>query len=91
MKIKPGHIDALKKAIAEVFDNNGGIDKVKAIYESGKFPRSEKVQDLQKRFCFDLLHFAQVPGLINDIYLYANDSHIYTALKKVCPAITKQY
>jgi len=91
MKIMPGHYDAMKKAINEVFDNHGGKAAIVKAYESGNFPRAEKVKDLQMRFCFDLLHAANISGLMSEIYEYANDSHIFTALKKICPQVTRQY
>ena len=91
MKIKPGHFDALKASIETVIEQNGGKERIVKAYESGDFSRADKVKDLQKRLCFDLLYTAQVKGLLDEIYLYANDSHIFTALKSICPKVTKAY
>jgi len=90
MKIMPGHFDALKRAI-DALMLTLNTDKVIQEYENGKFARSDKVKDLQKRFCFDLLHAANVSELVNEIYEYANNEHIYTALKKICPKVRRNY
>ena len=36
------------------------------------------------RFVWDVLWTAKPGRVLNDIYGYANDSHITTALKKIC-------
>ena len=63
-------------------------------YETGQFPRADRVKDLQKRFCFDLLSGAGISQWVSQ-KLYSdnalNDEHIYTALKAICPALTKRY
>ena len=90
MKITQGHYDAMKKAIDTELEKYGK-EKTVAIYESGNFPRSERVKILQRRFCFDMMHFADISPLISEIYEYANDDHIYTALKKICPKVERKY
>ena len=90
MKIHPGHFDALSTACNFVIASYGK-DKLVAEYEDGKFARADKVKDLTMRFCFDVLHAANVPELINEIYEYANDSHIFTALKRICPTVERKY
>ena len=90
MKIALGHFDALQKAIDDVL-NSYGRDKVISEYEQGHIARADKVKDLQKRFCFDMLYASNIPELVNEIYDYANDDHIYTALKRICPKVIRNY
>lgn len=89
MKITKEHLQVLKTEINQVLVKHPNLINE---YESGQFARSEKVQDLQKRFCFDLMYGAGLTRFICDIlYKYMNDDHLYTALKAVCPKITKKY
>lgn len=61
-------------------------------YNKGNFARSEQVQDLQKRFCFDLLYATGLNSWICDeVYSYANDAHLYSFLKSICPTVTRNY
>jgi len=90
MKIYPGHYDALKKAIMETI-NGYGKAKIISEYEQGKFYKADKVRQLQRRFCFDMLYAANISELINEIYEYANDDHIFTALKRICPKVERKY
>ena len=90
MKITQEHYDALKEAIDKYIEANGKEHLI-ITYETGHFYKSDKVRLLQQRFCFDLLYCAGVPELIREIYKYANDDHIFTALKKICPTVTRKY
>ena len=90
MKIKTQHFDELKSHIQEKFKTVILSDLIDA-YEKGNFQRSDKVQDLQKRFCFDVLYSSVPSSFISVLYEYLNDAHIYTALKKICPSIVKKY
>ncbi len=91
MKIKPDHFQHIKKAIEDTIEKHGEKLIVDA-YESGNFPRSDRVADLQKRFCFDLLYGSGLNSWACDsLYPYLNDDHIYTALKAICPKVTKNY
>lgn len=63
-------------------------------YCNGKFPRADKVSDLQTRFNFDVFHAACKTGdvtLCDDLYSYLDDRHIATALRKILPEVVKQY
>ena len=91
MKITPQDFDRLKNRIENLVETNGGWDKVTDIFETGNFPRSEKVKDLQKRFVWDLMFLCKDHEFIRELYVYLNDSHIETALKKICPTITRRY
>lgn len=85
MKIKPEHYKYLSDAITAVLDRN---PTAVARYERGDFPRATAVKDLQKRFCFDLLAAAQISMWVCDeLYPYCDDSHIYTALRRICPTV----
>lgn len=89
MKIKPEHFQHLKTEIEAILSK---YDRLVEEYETGQFPRSEKVKDLQKRFCFDLLHGAGLNRFVcNDLYSYMNDDHIYTALKAICPKVQRRF
>ena len=89
MKITREHRAIMQQAIVKVLANNPDLINN---YECGHFNKADKVKDLQRRFCFDLSYFAGLTKFYCDvIYKYADDDHIYTALKSICPTITKQY
>ena len=89
MKIKPEHLDHIKKEIEKFLENN---PRIVEDYEQGKFHRSHAVQILQKRFCFDLMYNADLSGFVSStLYDYMNDDHIYTALKSICPKVIRKY
>ena len=89
MKIKPLHLERLRKAIEWVLENSPNIVED---YEQGRFARADKVKNLQKRFCFDLLYAAGVNHWIYDeLNPYMNDAHLYTALKAVSPKVVRKY
>jgi len=95
MKITEKDLLILKTFVMPVFDK---FPNIVEDYEAGKFPRSDKVKDLQKRFCFDVLYFSGCKlgdgvGIHGDInlYAYAHNEHLYTALKSFCPKVTKKY
>jgi len=61
-------------------------------YETGQLSRPDKTRDLQKRFCFDVFHGAGLTKYCCDnLYSYLDDTHIYTALKSICPKLQKRY
>lgn len=92
MKIKPKHFDHMKDKINQVIENSGGVEFVVNKYENGLFPNAQKVKDLQCRFCFDLLYAAGLTRfVIDEIYTYANDKHLLTALKKIAPIVERKY
>ena len=91
MKITKENYIYLQTAINNVLAEYPNISKE---YETGQFPRADRVKDLQKRFCFDLLFGAGVSQWVSQ-KLYSdnamNDEHIYTALRSICPTVTKRY
>ena len=89
MKMKAEHLSILKRGIDRVLEANpNAVER----YKRGDFPRSEKVKDLQRRFCFDLFYASGIRigdgiGINGDIIGNYNDEHIYTALKRICPKV----
>lgn len=89
MKIKPEHFEHLKTEIEAILSK---YDRVVDEYERGHFPNSEKVKDLQRRFCFDVLFGAGLSRWVSDnLYSYMNDDHLYTALKAICPKLVRKF
>ena len=88
MKMKQEHFNYMKKEINIVLEKYNDKGQLVEEYRRGDFPRADKVQDLQKRFCFDLFYGASLARWACDnLYSYLNDEHIYTVLKKICPVI----
>lgn len=91
MKIKPEHFAHIKAAIDTTIAKHGEAAII-AAYETGNIPRADKVKNLQERLCFDLLHYSGLtPWVCDNIYTYANDDHLFTALRKICPTVTRRY
>ena len=91
MKIKPEHYAHIKAAIGATITKHGESTII-AVYENGEFARAEQVKDLQRRLCFDLLFASGLNSWACDnVYTYANDDHLFTALKKICPTVTRRY
>jgi len=89
MKIKKEHMAHMDREIKKVLDSDSAL---LSDYSTGNFPRSELVKDLQRRFCFDLFHMARLSHwAMDNIYTYANDDHLYTALKSICPKVERRY
>jgi len=92
MKITKEHYATMANAIGETIARNGGEDTLVARYNAGDFPRADRTRDLQKRFCFDLLYSSGLGSFVCDtIYAYANDDHIYTALRRICPTVNRNF
>jgi len=89
MKIKTEHVETMRAAISATLEKYPTIIQ---LYENGHFTGADKTGDLQKRFCFDLMFAAKLtPFVCDTIYSYANDAHLFTALKTICPKITRRY
>ena len=92
MKITTKHYNELKDAIDIVLSNYNQDNALVIEYENGRFPRSKDTKDLQRRFCFDVLFGAGLSSWVScTLYPYLNDDQVYTALKRICPKVTKQY
>ena len=88
-KITPEHQEKIKTEISMILAKYPDIQNT---YEQGKFARADKVKDLQRRFCFDLLFATGLNSWICDnIYSYANDAHLYSFLKSICPKVERKY
>ena len=88
-KITVEHQNTIKAAIDNVLAKYPNIVQE---YEAGNFARSDKVKDLQMRFNWDLLHACGLTSWIcKNIYTYANDDHITSFLKSICPTVTRNY
>ena len=79
MKIKPEHYATLKGMLSQYsHDNRDAVLAYKAL-KLGKDP--------ERRFRWDLFTFARRSGaekiVMDDIYRYANDTHLDTALRAI--------
>jgi len=89
MKIKQEHFSIIQSSIKSVLES---YPNLVGSYEAGQFHKSDKVTDLQKRFCFDVFSLTNLPSeFMNELYNYLNDDHIYSALKKICPKVSRKY
>jgi hypothetical protein len=95
MKFTPQHLAILKAGINRVLAKNPTIIEQ---YQTGQFTRSERVKDLQKRFCWDLFwatgfRIGDGVGMDTNCGITGDyhDDHIFTALKSVCPKVVRQY
>jgi hypothetical protein len=59
----------------------------RAQYRSGNFPRADAVQDLDKRYRWDLLWASGAMCLLWDSDADYKDAHIDTALRSVVPSL----
>jgi hypothetical protein len=88
MKMRPDHLDHIKREIDALLFQYNQDNKLVQEYQRGEYPRSEFTKDVQRRFCFDLMYGAGLNQFASDhLYSYLNDDHIYTALKTICPKI----
>jgi len=81
VKVTPEHLATIRDAIAATgYDN----DEIRARYRARDIPRADAVQDIDKRFRWDLYWAAarQTGGLPDSTNGY-NDAHIDTALRAV--------
>lgn len=77
MKIQPAHYEHMKAAIAALPVE--GMRAHKLMLASDK-----RVKDLEKRFRWDLSYAAKLtPFICSDVYSYANDDHVDTALRAI--------
>jgi hypothetical protein len=93
MKIKPEDLEVLRARIAPL-----DTPDLRRIYYSRQFARASAVQDLDKRYRWDLLWMSRIKigdgvGIKGDLDLYAymNDDHIDTALRSIVPAIVDNF
>lgn len=82
MKIKKEHYSAIRRCIVDLAAQN----KTHQIYENVK--NESRIKDFDKGFRWALFWAAKKsefwpPNLLSEIYAYANDNHIDTALRKI--------
>lgn len=56
--------------------------EMRQAYREGRFPRSNAVKDLNRRYRFDLSYAAKVYAILPDD---VTDAHVETALKRIVP------
>lgn len=79
MKIKPEHYEHIRAAIAS-------LDPAKVAAHLDYLRTDPSVRDLGTRYRWDLLHAAVPSRWIRDnVYPYANDDHVDTALRRIAP------
>lgn len=80
MKIKPEHIAHMRAAIGVTLATSG-----KTLEQCRDYLRQDsRVKDLEKRLRWDLLFAAGLtPWLCANLYPYADDTHIDTALRHI--------
>ena len=91
MKMKIEHYNYIKGEILALLAIHNPDNELAIAYEKGEFHNFEKTKDLQLRFCYDLFWAAGLSKYCSDNLRYLNDNHIYTALKKICPIVTRQF
>ena len=85
------HYAILETAINETLAVHNSNGELVDCYETGQFHNADKTKDLQKRFCFDVLFGSGLQSFVcNDLYKYLDDTHIYTALKSICPQVNSR-
>jgi hypothetical protein len=91
MKITPTYLAVIRAAVAPL-----DTPERRAAYLAGDFPRADKVQDLDKRYRWDLVHVANRMSidlvdntmLIGTLYDAGyHDAHIDTALRAIVPPL----
>ena len=79
MFVNDSELRALQDKISKL-DN----EETREAYRGGHFPRSEKVQDINKRYRWDLLWASGAREVVYAIYdRGGHDAHIDTALRKI--------
>ena len=85
MKMTKEHFTALQDLIDENFLTSEIVER----YETGNFPRSSRVKDINKRFRWDLFWSVRLEWKVEAGTYF--DNHIDTALKKIVPTIVRRY
>lgn len=78
MKIQPQHYDHMKAEIAKVWRKDKHDDHIKFVVNEGKS------KDIDKRVRWDWSYYANLsPWISANVYTYADDTHVDTALRKI--------
>lgn len=86
MKVTPDQLTAVRQRIVPL-----DTAERRQAYREGRFPRAEKVRDLDMRYRWDLYHAARVREVLDrniggegaDL----TDAHIDTALRRIVPPL----
>ena len=78
MKIKQEHYNFMKKEIQKIWTIEKHNSHREFIINEGK------AKDIERRLRFDWSYYAKLtPFICDNLYSYANDNHINTALKNI--------
>ena len=89
MKIQQDHLNHLKAECLAVIAKYPNLIHE---YESGDFPRADRVKNLQERFNHDVMFDAGLTKFVCDeLYSYLHDDHIASALRSFMPKVTRNY
>ena len=78
MKVTQEHYSHMKQAIANIWTKEKHEAHRKFIVNEGK------ARDIERRLRFDWMYYAKLtPFICDNVYSYANDDHINTALKSI--------
>lgn len=88
MKVTPDQLTAVRQRLAPL-----DTAERRQAYREGRFPRAEKVRDLDMRYRWDLYHAARVREVLDrniggegaDL----TDAHIDTALRRIVPPLAE--
>lgn len=80
MRVSKDHLEKLSAAITPL-----DTDERRAAYRAGRFPRADRVNNLDKRYRWDLFWASDAISELSD-GRYA-DAHIDTALRRIVPAL----
>jgi hypothetical protein len=89
VKVTPEHVEEIRAAVDALFEKikeDKGLDEeaVRQMYRDRKIPRGDAVQDIDKRFRWDLYWgAARLAGGLPDSTNGYNDAHIDTALRSI--------
>lgn len=87
MIVTDEHLEVLAEAISPL-----DTEVLRTVYRKGEFPRADKVQDLNKRYRWDLLWAARqytaktLVARVMDEGHY-NNGHLDTALRRIVPPL----
>lgn len=81
MKIKPEHLAQLEALMRVGLTRVPSLQAYQACHES--IPRIHLSTDRSKRHRWDALHASGANEVLSDVYRYADDSHIDTALRAI--------
>lgn len=85
MKIKPEHYKVLRDEIRQV------ATPEKVLRHRSELANDSRVKDVDKRLRWDCLHACRLSAWVSEnIYPYANDEHIDTALRQIVGEIEQE-